>query len=72
MSCLSCGSENQMGVPSEISLHHPGLENVGKPTVMVFSTLLVCMKCGFTGFKMAQTELRLLGKATAEDVDAAG
>jgi hypothetical protein len=71
MSCTSCGSENQKEFASEISVHLIGIENVNEPTVMVFPRLLICLKCGFTGFKMAESELRLLGKANAEDVEAA-
>lgn len=67
MSCLSCGSENQTEFPSEISVHHPGLENVDTPTTMVFPKLLTCMKCGFTAFKMPEHALRLLQKSSADD-----
>lgn len=63
MSCSSCGSETQKEFASEISVHLLGMQNVNKPTVMVFPKLLVCLKCGFTGFKMAESELRLLEKS---------
>ena len=47
MSCMSCGSENQKEFASEITVHILGLENVDKPTVMVFPRLRTCMNCGF-------------------------
>jgi hypothetical protein len=67
MSCRSCRSENQTEFASEICVHHPGLEKVDKPAVMLFPKLRICMKCGFTEFKMHDTELRLLGESSADD-----
>lgn len=72
MSCRSCGSETQTGFASEISVHVLGLENVNKPTLMVFPRLLVCMNCGYTELTLAEKELALLGKGPAADVRAAG
>jgi predicted nucleic-acid-binding Zn-ribbon protein len=62
MSCRSCGSENQTKFASEITIHILGLENVNKPTVMVFPKLLLCMNCGFTEFTIAENEMHLLGR----------
>ena len=61
-----------MEFASEISVHIVGLENVDKPTVMVFPKLLTCIDCGFTEFRMPEKELRLLTKGPASDVEAAG
>ena len=72
MSCRSCGSGNQKGFASEISVHILGLENVDKPTVMVFPRLLVCMDCGFTELAMRENDLRMLGKDPASYVKGAG
>ena len=71
MSCLSCESESQTEFPSEICVHHPGLENLGKPAVMLFPKLLTCMNCGFTEFRMTDNQLGLLGMGSARDIDAA-
>lgn len=72
MPCLSCGSENQREFPSEINVHHPGLENVDKPSVMLFPKLLTCANCGFTEFRMTDSQLRLLGMVEcASETDAA-
>jgi hypothetical protein len=71
MACRSCGAENQAKFASEVSVHVLGLENVNKPTVLVFPRLLVCMDCGFTELTLAENELRLLGKGPV-DVEAAG
>jgi hypothetical protein len=57
---------------AEMAVHILGLGNVDKPTVLVFPNPLVCMDCGFTELKMADDELRLLGKGPASDVEAAG
>jgi hypothetical protein len=53
-----------------MSVHVLGLENVNKPVVLIFPSILVCMDCGFTELAMAQDELRQLGKGTATDVQA--
>lgn len=66
MSCKACQSENQRKFSSEINIHFPGLKSLDKPTVWVFPELLVCLDCGFTGFLIEETELRLL----AEGIDA--
>ena len=72
MACRSCGSKNQSEFASEITVHILGLENVAKSTVMVYPRLLTCIDCCFTEFKMPETELRLLTKGPASDVEAAG
>lgn len=51
-----------------MSVHVLGLENVNKPVVLIFPSILVCMDCGFTELAMAQDELRQLGKGPATDV----
>jgi hypothetical protein len=70
MSCRSCGSKNQTPFTTEMSVHVLGLENVNKPVVLIFPSILVCMDCGFTELAMAQDELRQLGKGPATDVQA--
>lgn len=72
MSCRSCGSGNQTKFAAEMSIHTLGLENVDKPAVWVFPSLLACMDCGFAELTIAQNELRLLGKGPANDVEATG
>jgi hypothetical protein len=71
MKCRSCGSKDQTEFASEICVHILGLQNVEKPTVLLFPRLLVCMYCGFTELMLAENELRLLGKVPAGDVKAA-
>jgi hypothetical protein len=62
MSCRSCASNIQQDYGSEIIIHHPGLKNLDKPTVMVFPKIAVCLDCGVTEFTIPETELRLLAK----------
>jgi hypothetical protein len=62
MLCRSCASNIQQDFGSEIIIHHPGLKNLDKPTVMVFPKIAVCLDCGVTEFTIPETELRLLGK----------
>jgi len=72
MSCRSCGLENQKKFAAEMTVHVLGLENVDKPVVWVFPGLLVCMDCGFTELTIPDDELRLLGKGSARNIEAAG
>lgn len=65
MACKSCGSDNQDKFGAEINIHFPGLEGLDKPIVLVFPTLLVCLRCGFTEFTISETELHRLEKGTA-------
>lgn len=63
MPCKSCGSHSQRKYSAEMNLHFPGHEGLEKPTVWVFSEVLICVDCGFSEFSVAQPELRKLGKA---------
>jgi predicted nucleic-acid-binding Zn-ribbon protein len=66
MTCKSCGSDNQRQFDAEINIHFPGREGLDKPAVLVFSNLLVCLRCGFTEFTVTETELHQLeGDAAA-------
>lgn len=72
MSCRSCGLGNQAKFAAEMSVHVLGLENADEPAVWVFPKLLVCLNCGFTELTIEENELRLLGRAAAGDIQAAG
>lgn len=49
----------QWECPAEINIHPPrGLENLVKPAVLVFPTLLVCADCGFAEFVLDHTQLK--------------
>jgi hypothetical protein len=65
MACKSCGSDNQQKFGAEINIHFPGREALDKPAVLVFPKLLVCLRCGFTEFTIAETELLRLEKGAA-------
>jgi hypothetical protein len=43
-------------------MHFPGLKNIDKPPVFVFSELSVCMGCGITQFVVPEAKLRLLAR----------
>jgi hypothetical protein len=59
MVCNICGG-NQAQFPSEICIHSPGPENLDKPQVFEFATVLVCLECGFASFTVSETHLTLL------------
>jgi hypothetical protein len=60
MACESCGSENQTELGAEINIHFRRLQNLDKPSVLVFPKLLVCLDCGCSRFTLPEAELRLL------------
>jgi hypothetical protein len=66
--CRSCGSINQRQFKSEINVHFSGLD---KSSVLVFPTLAVCMDCGFTEFRIPETELHRLEEDGAASASAA-
>ena len=65
MSCKSCGSVNQKKFKAEIGIHFLGLENIDKPTVLVFPEVIVCLDCGTAEFAVPEAELHQLRKGEA-------
>lgn len=65
MSCKSCGSVEQKKFNAEMNLHFPGYENLDKPTVWVFSEVVVCLDCSYAEFIVPEPELRALAKGAA-------
>jgi hypothetical protein len=48
-----------------MAVQFPGLKNIGKPVVWVFSELTVCLDCGMAEFTVPKAELRQLAKSDA-------
>jgi hypothetical protein len=65
MPCKSCGSLNQSKFTAEMAIHFPGLKNIDKPLVWVFSELAVCLDCGTAEFTVPKAELRHLATGDA-------
>ena len=67
MPCKSCGSINQSKFSAEMAIHFPGLKNLDKPVVWVFSEIAICLVCGTAEFALPESELRRLenGEAAA-------
>lgn len=57
MLCVSCESPNLSVYPSEINIHHPGMQGLDQPTVWAFPRLTVCLNCGFTQFTLEGDQL---------------
>ena len=57
MPCSSGLSNNQAEFPAEINTHFPGSDNLTKPSVWLFPTVLVCLDCGDSRFTTAEREL---------------
>jgi hypothetical protein len=43
-----------------MGIHFPGLKNIDKPVVWVFSEIVVCLDCGAADFVVPEGELRQL------------
>ena len=65
MPCKSCGSVNQKEFNVEMAIHLPGLQDIDKPAVWVFSGVVVCLDCGNAEFAVPEAELRKLAKGDA-------
>ena len=70
MPCRSCQSGKQKEFPSEINIRFPGMKGLDKPTVWAFPELHVCLDCGFTEFRVEETDLRQLEQGTDEKASA--
>jgi hypothetical protein len=49
----------------EMAIHLPGLQDIDKPAVWVFSGVVVCLDCGNAEFAVPEAELRQLAKGDA-------
>jgi hypothetical protein len=64
MPCKLCHSVQQGSFPTEVNIHFRGRQNLDKPSVLLFPTVIVCFVCGFSEFIVPEGELRLLAKGT--------
>jgi hypothetical protein len=60
MSCPLCDSSNQAEFPSEMLVHFPGRENLGKASVWMFPSLRICLDCGLLQSRVPTSELEQL------------
>jgi len=60
--CRWCGLPTLRTFTGEVAIHFPGLKNIDKLPVFVFSDLSVCMGCGITQFIVPEAKLRLLAR----------
>ena len=60
MSCRLCSSMNEAEFTAEIMIHFSGGKHLENPGVLTFPEMLVCLDCGSTRFRIAETELNLL------------
>jgi hypothetical protein len=66
MPCKSCGSVNQKKFSAEMGIRFPGLKDIDKPVVWVFSDdVVVCLGCGTIEFAVPKEELRQLAQGDA-------
>ena len=65
MSCRLCSSTNEAEFTAEIMIHFSGRKHLENPGVLTFPEMLVCLDCGSTRFRIAETELNLLREGNA-------
>lgn len=65
MSCRLCFSPNEAKFNAEMLIHFSGRKHLANPGVLAFSEILVCLDCGSTRFRIADTELDLLREGNA-------
>ena len=65
MGCGLCSSSNEVEFTAEMMLHFSGRKHLENPGVLTFSAMLVCLDCGSTRFRIAETELNLLREGDA-------
>ena len=57
MSCARCSSLNQSEFTTEMMIHFSAPNHDGKPGVLVFPTISVCLDCGASRFNMPTKQL---------------
>jgi hypothetical protein len=55
-----CSSANQAEFTTEMMIHFSGRQHLANPGVLAFSTVSICLDCGYSRFNLSETELRLL------------
>ena len=65
MSCRLCFSSNEVEFNAETLIHFSGRKHLANPGVLTFPEILVCLDCGSTRFRIAETELNLLREGNA-------
>lgn len=65
MSCRLCSSTNEAKFTAEMMIHFSGRKHLENPGVLTVSELLVCLNCGSTQFRIAETKLKLLREGNA-------
>jgi len=62
MPCKSCASVN---LGADMAIHFPGVKNIDKLVVRVFSELVVCLDCGNSELALPEAKLRQLARTDA-------
>jgi hypothetical protein len=65
MSCSLCSSTNESEFTAEMMIHFGGLKHLENPGVLIYPEMLVCLDCGSTRFRIAETDLSLLKQGNA-------
>ena len=66
MACKRCASDQPNEFDAEINIHLPLRNGLGKPAVLIFPKVEVCLRCGSGEFTVPDSELWLLATAATE------
>jgi hypothetical protein len=65
MTCKLCGSQQLSKLEAELCVHLGGMRELSQPPKIMFPTLTACLSCGFTEFRMGESELSMLDEKMA-------
>jgi hypothetical protein len=65
MQCARCQSSKQEQFVAEMMLHFGGPWNVDHPDVIMFTTVSVCLDCGYSTFSVPEAQLAALNEGSA-------
>jgi len=67
MACKRCASDQPNEFDAEINIHLPLRNGLGKPAILIFPKVEVCLRCGLAEFTVPESELWMVAAATSED-----
>jgi len=70
MSCARCSLLNAAEFTTEMMIHFSGPNHHGKPGVLVFPLVIVCLDCGAARFNTPTKELWILREDAARSAAA--
>ena len=67
MACQRCASDQRNKFDAEINIHLPLRNGLGKPAILIFPKVEVCLRCGLAEFTVPENQLGMLAKGGLHD-----